>query len=197
MRPRSGAPSFPILPNRGAADATASGDLERDRPRRGSSSQLALEQAPAHARRLVLGGIQCRICDPLRAGQQRSFGCGGQQSRDLADCALRATQYMRAHRRRPQARRLAKRQHSLKAGEQAAKLRFILPRRQKERLEAVFELVVAANGEIRLPRAQADERDAQLVTEVTQQIQQFALPRYRGSKKVMELVQYQHATADL
>src|SRR5512147_359480 len=73
----------------------------------------------------------------------------------------------------------------------------ILPGRQQKGLEPVFQLVVAANCQIGLARTQAGKRDAQLVTEVAQQVQQLALARSSGGQQILQLVQHQHAAAHL
>jgi len=146
--------------------------------------------------RRTLGGWYSATSS-ARAGQQRRLRCSGEQGGDLTNGALRAPQHVSAQRGRTEAGRLAQRQHRLEAGEQAAELGAVLPRWQQERLEAVLELVIAADGKIRLARAEAGQRDANLVAKVAKQVQQLALPLARRGQQVVQLVQQHHPAADL
>lgn len=48
-----------------------------------------------------------------------------------------------------------------------------LPYRQHHRLEAIFQLVIGADGQVGVARADPDQWDAQFIAEEAQEIEEF------------------------
>jgi hypothetical protein len=71
---------------------------------------------------------------------------------------------------------------------QRTRLLVRLPKRQGERLEAVLQLVIGAGGQVGLAGADADQRDAQLVAQEPDQVQELAAHVAAAGQNVAQLV---------
>ena len=72
-----------------------------------------------------------------------------------------------------------------------------LPYRQHHRLEAIFQLVIGADGQVGVARADPDQWDAQFIAEEAQEIEEFPAIDAVTGQDVVQLVDHQHAHADL
>ena len=95
----------------------------------------------------------------------------------------------------PRSRRLLELESLLEAGEQGAKLGSVRPGRQHEGLEAVLQLIIGTERQVGLARADADQRDLQLVAEPAEQVEQLVLLATMGREHVVQLVDDDHAHA--
>ena len=87
-----------------------------------------------------------------------------------------------------------------RSGNEAAKLAnsdrvsaLAVPQGKRDGLESVLQLIVGSDREIRLPCSDADERDAQLVAQEAQQIEELAAAVALPGEDVVQLVDHQHA----
>jgi hypothetical protein len=71
-----------------------------------------------------------------------------------------------------------------------------LPNGQGERLESVLQLLVGADRQVGLLGSHADQRDAQLVAQIPQHVEEFVAGVGSAGQQVVQLVDHQRAHAD-
>ncbi|MNC59099.1 hypothetical protein D3C75_1088850 [compost metagenome] len=137
------------------------------------------------------------MVDRLLAALHGGHGRGHQQVRQLTNGAFAAGEQVAGHVQRGNRRGPPQRERRSEAGQQRAAIFIDLPRWKQHWLEAVFQLIVRADGEIRLARADTDQRDAQLVAEKAQQVEEFPPVDAVACQDVVQFVDHQHAHANL
>ena len=149
--------------------------------------------ARAFVRSTPVGRVDNCAVDALVLHHQGLAGRGGEHGRDLTDHAPAALQ--NAHTQVPiitQTGRLPQGQRRLEARQEPRELRAVLPQRQSDRLEAVLQLIVGTQRNVRLTRAERDQRNAQRVAEKAQHVEELALLAVRAGEQVVKLVDHQN-----
>lgn len=137
------------------------------------SRKLALEQPPPFGRPGVIRHGQRALGVGFLATLRRHDGCCCQQPGQFADGALAAREKVAGHIRRGDGGAAAQREGGAKTRQQRQGFLVLLPYWQHDGFKAVLQLVVSANGEIRLPGAHAYQRDTQFIAQEAQQVQKF------------------------